>query len=252
MSMFSTILNWTELATVRCAPTAVNMFSIPQGFSSQVIGATVGPGSEQSWNNDMTEDTKGKMGRDRRQDDRHLRTVRIFSVSRGGKWRHWSQNVKEPPSTCTADVENVQVLMKVILSCDELCMFLSVGPDPRRSARTLLRSDGEGSHRVGNGDFTTATALTHLLPSIGTTINGEKIREVGEKVSKHAGCTNAAKIGQFSRTRPTKLFFLKWKFLCAEPRGQEDSRLVATLAPDEASGPVRSSVTTYFVWKTGQ
>ena len=108
---------------------------------------------------------------------------------------------------CTADVENVQVLMKVILSCDELCMFLLVGPDPRRSARTLLRSDGEGSHRVGNGDFTTATALTHLLPSTGTTINGEKIPEVVEKVSKHAGCTNAAKIGQFSRTRPQNYSF---------------------------------------------
>ena len=83
----------------------------------------------------------------------------------------------------TADNENVLVLMKLILSCNQLCMFRSVAnilDDQRSHAETerdLNVSHMETSRRPPGGN-----AGSDSTQRTGGTINGEMIREVIEKV----------------------------------------------------------------------
>ena len=87
-------------------------------------------------------------------------------------------------------------------------------------------------------------------PRTGDTIKCKMIREVIGKVSDDACHREGVKIGQFVRTRPQRKSVLdSMGPLCKEcttPTGQEDSRLVATLAQDGAIGPERSIAKTYF------
>ena len=78
------------------------------------------------------------------------------------------------------------------------------------------------------------------------------IREVMDEVSKYGGCRYVMKIWQFLRTRQEGSSLGSDVPLCKEcthPRDEEDSRLVATLAQDEAIGPVRSVAIMFFFEK---
>ena len=66
--------------------------------------------------------------------------------SKGGETLH---------SHFNAGPENEQMLMRLILSCNQWCSFSR--PNPRRTTLTFLHSDREGSQRVGDGDLTSTT-----------------------------------------------------------------------------------------------
>ena len=123
-------------------------------------------------------------------------------------------------------------------------MYVSFGrPNRRQSARTLLRSDGEGSQRVGSGYFTSAsterllqsTWRGHLTLRTGDTINGEMIREVIENVSNSTRVARMwQKSGRCFRTR-SQNDSLGWQFQVSK-----EQPLGCHFAQNETIVPVRS------------
>ena len=69
-----------------------------------------------------------KVGRNCGSDDRHFRTVGTSSFPGPEKVMKGTLKRKGGNATIhvSAEVENVQMLMKLILSCNQLCMYLSV------------------------------------------------------------------------------------------------------------------------------
>ena len=116
-------------------------------------------------------------------------------------------------------------------------------PKRRQSARTLLRSDGEGSQRVGSGYFTSAsterllqiTWRGDLTQRTGDTINGEMIREVIEKISNNTRVARMwQKSGRCFRTR-SQNDSLGWQFQVSK-----EQSLGCHFAQNETIVPVRS------------
>ena len=143
----------------------------------------------------------------------------------------------------TAEKENVQMLMKLIQSCNQLCMFLSVAQ--------IVDSLPELSYAVTERDLNVSEVGTsrqpppeRLLQSMwrgdltlrtGDAINGEMIREVIENVSNSTRVAGIwQKSGRFFRTRPQN-DSLGWQFQVSK-----EQSLGCHFAQNETIVPVRS------------
>ena len=103
--------------------------------------------------------TPEERGRNRREDDRHLRAVKTSNITccggdeeRNTEIRRWWKNL----DSLHRRHRKIEMLMMVtVRALSSACFFRC--PNPPRSIRGLVRIDGTGSQRVRARDFTSTT-----------------------------------------------------------------------------------------------
>ena len=142
--------------------------------------------------------------------------------------------------------------MRLLLSCSQLCMFLSVvqilDDQPAISSAATERDRNVNHHPL------------HLLSTreqAPRNSRGETpciLHDETQRVSKEAGYREVVGLGEFFRSRPKRIFS---QVRCSivqgkhNPRSQDHCRKFTTLAPDEVTGPARSLATSYFCGAPG-
>ena len=183
------------------------------------------------------------MRHDRREGGRHLRTVRTSSISGCGQLEERNVTIRRRTSLHSltfcyrnrTDAHEARTVGKTVVHVSFCCL------NPRRSITAPLRSDGEGSQRVGDGREPPPDPPADNAgdpKQFPLTIILVLVRDCIERVSKEAVFREVVALGEFLRSRP-KRNSLKLDIPmcreCTNPRSQENCRFVAALAPDTSS-----------------